>query len=126
MTVMSLFSSLCLSLLLTACTPSKIIKQPVYALDSKQVVFSEINAYKTKKGLKISGQVRKRALSSRHINIAGHIHVSLKNAAGEVLETVQARTHRLYARGTIWHFDGVLTKALPVGSVVVVEYHGRH
>jgi thioester reductase-like protein len=124
MTALSVFFSIFLSVALSACTPVKSIKQPVYALDSKQVIFDEINMSKTADGIKVSGQVRKKSLSSRRIKIAGHIHILLKNSAGEVLETVNARTHRLYARGVVWHFDGVLKQGLPVGSVVVIKYHG--
>ncbi len=126
MTLISVFSSLCLSVTLTACTPAKSIKQSVYVQPSKQVSFGKISTNKIANGIKVSGQVRKKSLASRRIKIAGHIHVLSKSATGEVLETVTARTHRLYKRGTTWHFDGVLTKGLPVGSVVVVKYHGRY
>ena len=125
MTVTSVFFSVGFSVALAACTPVKAVKQPVYVLPSKQVLFGEITTIKTAEGIKVSGQVRKKSLSSRRIKIAGHIHILLKNKAGDVLETVKARTHRLYARGRVWHFDGVLKKGLPVGSVVVVKYHGR-
>lgn len=126
MTVISIFCSLYFSVMLTACTPVKSVKQPVYALNSKQVIFDKIKASKTTSGIKISGQVRKKSLLSKRIKIAGHIHILLKSTTGEVLETVQARTHRQYARGKIWHFDGIL-KAVPTeGNVVVVEYHERH
>jgi len=126
MPLISVFSSLYVSVTLAACTPVKSIKQSVYVQPSKQVIFGKITTSKTAKGIKVSGQVRKKSLASRRIKIAGHIHVLLKSATGEVLETVKARTHRQYARGRVWHFDGVLRKGLPVGSVVVVKYHGRH
>lgn len=115
-----------LSLALTACTSTRSTEQHVHTYDSGKVLFSDIFTTNIEKGIKVTGNVRKKTPSGKRITIPGHIHIVHENKDGKALETVNARTHRNYSNSRVWHFDGML-KTLPTeGSTIVVKYHNRH
>ncbi len=112
--------------LLSACTSFSTVKPTIQLDDAGQVVFSDIHARNVANGIQIRGNVLKKVSSGKRITIPGHIHIALLGKDGKTLEIIQARTHQTYGNSKRWHFDGVLKTQAPVGSRVVVKYHGRH
>ena len=94
----------------------------VHSVDSSRATLSSTSVIKRKNGYSVTGDVRIKTMQRRILRLPGSITIELRNAKGEVLESIKARYHRKYGASKAAHFDGTLKTAPPDGSTIVVTH----
>ena len=95
----------------------------VHSVDSGRAALSSTSVIKRKNGYSVTGDVRIKTMQRHILRLPGNITIELKNAKGEVLESIKARYHRKYGASKASHFDGMLKTTPPAGSTIVVTHN---
>ena len=94
----------------------------IHSIDSGRAALSLVKSTKRKGGYMVTGNVRIKTMQRRLLRLPGKVTIELKNAKGDVLETVTAKFHQKFGASKAAHFDGMIKMSPPRGSIIVVTH----
>ena len=117
-------ASILLTLFVSACATMDYAKEAdisIERVDSSTVNISHAYITKTKDGLLLRGEVKRKLHS--HGTIPGHIHIELVNPDGDVVKTAEVEHSRKASSDHLADFQILLPENMGAGSVVRIVHH---
>jgi len=90
-------------------------------VDSSTVNISHAYLTKTKEGLLLRGEVKRK--THKHGSIPGHLHIELVDPQGKIIKTAEIEHSRKGSSDHIADFQVLLPLELGAGSVIRVVHH---
>lgn len=94
-------------------------------LDSGRVTFSDVGMRKATTGIRVGGNVVRKAGQLKKVQIPGHLHIILKDKDDRVKETITAHTRRQNGNSRVWLFSGIIKTTVLTDDFVEVKYHNH-